>query len=320
MQNLAKQDLPDQDPPDHLAIHPAHDDPRSAYRSAFRRGATLLPRLLCLVERRATGRPGGDPAAPVVASRRNNQAKEPWKGLAGVEHPVEAEFLRPVLLGENILPFCLLSPPEGVIPVVGSTVLDAQGAADHGFAGLNGWMAAAEAVWDANSSERGEMTLTDRWNGRNALAAQFPLAPLRVVLAASGAIPAACLVRQSRAVIEHGLYWFKVATEDEGRYLLAVLNSETTRVVVEELLARGQWGAPQFDKVVFTLPIPQFDRADSLHAELAATAAEAELAAAAVEISDHARIQRARQLTRDTLTVLGISERIDWLVAQLLRG
>ncbi len=156
MQNLAKQDLPDQDPPDHLAIHPAHDDPRSAYRSAFRRGATLLPRLLCLVERRATGRPGGDPAAPVVASRRNNQAKEPWKGLAGVEHPVEAEFLRPVLLGENILPFRLLSPPEGVIPVVGSTVLDAQGAADHGFAGLNGWMAAAEAVWDANSSERGE--------------------------------------------------------------------------------------------------------------------------------------------------------------------
>ena len=180
-------------------------------------------------------------------------------------------------------------------------------------------MSAAEAVWDANA-ERRDMTLTERWNHRNALAAQFPLAPLRVVLAASGAIPAACLVRQSPAVIEHGLYWFEVATEDEGRYLLAVFNSETTRTVVRELLARGQWGAPHFDKVVFTLPIPQFDRADSLHAELAATAAEAELAAAAVAISDRARFQRARILTRDTLVALGISERIDWLVAQLLRG
>jgi hypothetical protein len=319
MQDLAKQDLPKQDPPEHLANHPAHDDPGSAYRSAFRRGATLLPRLLCLVERRAAGRPGGDPAAPLVVSRRNNQAKEPWKSLAGVEHPVEAEFLRPVLLGENILPFRLLSPPEGVIPVVGSTVLDAQGAAISGFAGLKGWMAAAEAVWDANA-QRSDMTLTDRLNYQNALAAQFPLAPLRVVYAASGAIPAACLIRQSPAVVEHGLYWSEVATEDEGRYLLSVFNSETTRTVVKELLARDLWGARNFDKVVFTLPIPKFDRAESLHAELAATAAEAELAAAAVEIPALARFQRARQLTHDALTVLGISERIDWLVAQLLRG
>jgi hypothetical protein len=313
------QDLPKQDLQDHVASHPACDDSGFAYRSAFRHGATLVPRMLCLVERRATGRHGGDPAAPLVASRRNSLAKQPWKSLAGLEHPVEAEFLRPVLLGENILPFWVFRPPEGVIPVVRSTVLDAQGAADRGFAGLKGWMSAAESLWDANS-ERGSMTLTNRWNYHNALAAQFPLAPLRVILAASGAIPAACMIRQSPAVIEHGLYWSEVATEDEGRFLLAVFNSETTRIVVRELLARDHRGAHHFDKVVFTLPIPEFDRAESLHAELAATAAEAELAAAAVEIPENARFQRARQLMRGALASLGISERIDWLVAQLLRG
>jgi len=73
----------------------------SAYRASFRQGATLVPRMLCLVERRKVGRLGGDPTSPYVASRRTGQEKEPWKSLAGVEHQVEAGFLRPVLLGES---------------------------------------------------------------------------------------------------------------------------------------------------------------------------------------------------------------------------
>src|SRR5256886_1292024 len=73
----------------------------SAYGASFRQGATLVPRMLCLVERRKVGRLGGDPTPPYVASRRTGQEKEPWKSLAGVEHQVEAGFLRPVLLGES---------------------------------------------------------------------------------------------------------------------------------------------------------------------------------------------------------------------------
>src|SRR5262249_51164587 len=57
----------------------------SAYRAAFHQGATLVPRMLCLVERRTVGRLGGDPTAPFVASRRSTQEKEPWKSLGGVE-------------------------------------------------------------------------------------------------------------------------------------------------------------------------------------------------------------------------------------------
>jgi hypothetical protein len=64
----------------------------SPYRSAFRDGATLYPRQLCLVERKTMGRLGVDPSAPFVASRRTNQEKEPWKSLSGIENRVEAEF------------------------------------------------------------------------------------------------------------------------------------------------------------------------------------------------------------------------------------
>ena len=89
----------------------------SAYRKAFRQGATLVPRMLCLVERKSLGRLGGDPTAPYIVSRRNNQEKEPWKSLPGIEHRVEAEFLHPVLLGESILPYRVWRPFEGVVPV-----------------------------------------------------------------------------------------------------------------------------------------------------------------------------------------------------------
>src|SRR5262249_1029949 len=61
----------------------------SAYRKSFRQGATLVPRMLCLVERRTLGRLGEDPTAPFVVSRRNSQEKNPWKTLPGVEHRVE---------------------------------------------------------------------------------------------------------------------------------------------------------------------------------------------------------------------------------------
>ena len=87
---------------------------------------------------------------------------------------------------------------------------------------------------------------------------------------------------------------------------------------MEKLQARGQWGAPHFDKVMFTLPIPRFDPANTLHAELAAAANEAEAAAAPVDLPASAKFQRARALVRAALADAGLAERIDALGARLL--
>jgi SAM-dependent methyltransferase len=215
----------------------------SAYRRAFRQGATLVPRMLCLVERRAVGRLGGDPTMPFVVSRRNNQEKEPWKSLGGVEHRVEAEFIRPVLLGESILPYRVFRPVEGVAPITpDGTVLDAQAAANRGYSGLHGWMTAAEAVWNANA-ESGTMKLVERWNYHNELGAQFPLARLRVVYAKAGTLPAACLIR-GQFTIDHMLYWTSPSSEEEGSYLVAILNSETARARRRPTVARPVGRAP----------------------------------------------------------------------------
>jgi hypothetical protein len=289
----------------------------SAYRSAFKQGATLVPRMLCLVERKSMGRLGADPTAPLVLSRRTSQEKEPWKSLPGIEHRVDADFLHPVLLGESILPYRLYRPFEGVVPVTQKgEILDANAAGKRGHSGLRGWMAAGEKMWNENS-ESGKMTLVERWNYHNELVSQFPMAPLRVVYAKAGTLPAACVVRDD-SVIDHKLYWSAVRSRAEADYLAAIFNSETTRYRVASLQSRGQFGARDFDKVVFTLPIPRFDSKTSLHDELADAAREAEKIAAGVELTENVKFQRARRLVRDALAEAGVAQRIDALVARLL--
>ena len=195
-------------------------------------------------------------------------------------------------------------------------VLDAEAAANRGYSDLHGWMSAAELVW--NTSRPSDISLIEQFDYYGKLSAQFPIRHLRVVYAASGTIPAACVLRESAAIIEHAIYWAQVSSENEAHYLAALLNSETVRARVSDIQARGQWGARHFDKVMFTLPIPEFDPAATLHKALAAAAAEAERIAAAFELPEGVKFQRARKLIRDALTESGIASRINELVARLL--
>lgn len=304
----------DAPPPAQVGEH----ERRSEFQRMFRQGATLVPRMLCLVDRKQVGRLGASAAAPLVASHRSSQEKKPWKTLPGLEHAVEAEFLRPVYLGESILPFRSYREFEGVVPALRGEMIDARSAADLGFGGLGNWMREAEELWTERG--RSDMTLTERWNYHNELGAQFPIAPLRVLYAASGSNPAACFLRNANAVVEHGLYWGRPNSENEGLYLVSILNSELTRKRIENLQARGLFGARHFDKVMFTLPIPRFSEANSLHLELAEAAREAELLAAGIEIVDGEPFQRARRTVREHLRADGLAGRIDELVRRLLDG
>jgi hypothetical protein len=288
----------------------------SPYRRSFLNGATLYPRMLCIVERAPVGRLGMNPAAPRVVSRRYGQEKKPWKDAPSIEANVETEFIRPVLFGESILPYRVFRPFEGVLPVThAGKVLNSAEAANRGFTGLHAWMFAAEAVWDQHrtSSE----SLAEQLNHHGKLASQFPIPPLRVVYAKAGSLPAACLIRDE-SIIDHMLYRAAPRNEAEGYYLSAILNSETSRARVAAMQARGQWGARHFDKVMFNLPIPRFDSSEQLHRDLAAAAAEAERIAAAFALPESVKFQRARKLIRDALIESGVAPQIDELVARLL--
>jgi SAM-dependent methyltransferase len=290
----------------------------SAYRSAFRQGAILIPRAFVLVERKSSGRLGNNPAAPFVTSRRSPQEKRPWRDLASLEENVEREFLHPVLLGESILPYRLFASFEGVVPVTPEgRILDRITAADAGFDHLARWMTAAEEQWTKHG--KGKRSFIEQLDYIGQLSSQFPIAPVRVIYTKSGTYPAAMVLRDGLAVIDHMLYWTKPANEEEAYYLTAILNSEATRARIEQYQARGQFGARHFDKAMFNLPIPPFDVSSELHRELATAGAAAEAVAALAELKEGDKFQRARQRIRETLAQEGIGGEIEKLVEDLLK-
>ncbi|MGV0624568.1 hypothetical protein [Mycolicibacter minnesotensis] len=95
---------------------------------------------------------------------------------------------------------------------------------------------------------------------------------------------AAAIVRDTRALIEHKLYWAPTHVESEAHYLTAILNSAPILARVKPLQSVGLYGARDFDKNVFSVPFPTYDNAVSLHVQIAELGKLAEQAAATVDI------------------------------------
>ena len=143
-------------------------------------------------------------------------------------------------------------------------------------------------------------------------------APIRVVYAKSGKHLAAAVVEQREAFIDHKLYWAAVESYAEAFYLAGLLNSEAIRTKIAALQSRGRWGARDFDKLVFELPIPRFEPSDPLHRDLVGAAREADRTAETVELPEGVHFVQARQRIRAALIEAGIARKMDDLVARLL--
>ena len=303
---IGKEDWPSED----------KSDVGSAYRSAFRQGAILIPRRLVLVERESVGRLGGNPQAPRIRGRKGKQDKKPWKNIEPPARPVEAAFLRPTYLGENVYPYRLGAPLEAIIPVIGGEVVSSRGAMTTGATKLAEWLEECEELWDKHG--KGERTFSEQLDYFAQLTSQFPTPPIRVVFAASGANPAATILENDAAVVEHALYWGKFRTKSAAQYICAILNSDTARSLAEKWQAEGQFGKRHFDKAIFNLPIPLFDGSQSLHKDLAKAAKRAEKISGMVEIDEADYFVTVRKRIREALYDDGIGENIDKLVEKLL--
>ncbi len=112
----------------------------SVYRARFKQGATIVPRRFFLMEREMAGRLGNNPAAPRVRGKTGALDRAPWRNVDPPHGAVEVEFLRPVLLGESIAPFRILTLALAVIPVEGEALLDSAGAAHAGHRHLATWL------------------------------------------------------------------------------------------------------------------------------------------------------------------------------------
>lgn len=291
------------------------DELGSTYGERFRQGATLVPRVLLFVD--------DGPANPLLTSRqrsvrshRSVQEKAPWKSLDPLEGSVETQFVRPVLLGESIIPFAVVAPLEAVIPWSKSTgLMDGSDPKIESYSGLAKWWRSAEVTWERYRGAKSTMTLRDQVDYRSKLAVQFPIAPIRVVYTKSGNTLAAAVVK-SDAVIDHSLYWAAVPSMDEGRYLTAVLNAPTLTELVQPYQSVGAFGPRHFDKYVWKLPTPLFDPTDPLHRRLVKLAEKAE--GVTKGVAPAGGFQQHRRLVRNALAAAGVAAELDAAVRELL--
>ena len=176
---------------------------------------------------------------------------------------VEAEFLWPTVLGEQVVPFRVLPADNFVVPLTQKgEVLGGDHPGLDAYPGLAAWMRKAEGLWGEHGGSK--MTLVEQIDHMRKLTQQIPVPGLGVAYAASGMHVSAALVTDPRMIIEHAVYWATVTTEAEGNYLVGILNSPSLTELARPLMSYGK-DERHIDKHVWKLPIPVYDSTNDLH-------------------------------------------------------
>jgi SAM-dependent methyltransferase len=292
------------------------DTARSPYAERFTQGATVVPRMLFVVEDAAASPLGAGPGRRNVQSWRSANEKQPWKSLPPLSGAVETQFIFPMHLGETMLPFRLQRPWEVVIPWNGERLLEPDDDELDEYPGLAEWWRAAVELWNRNrTSER--LSLIGQLDYMRKFRVQFPVPAHRVVYTKGGMYLAAARVDDPRVIIDHKLYWASVDSVDEGRYLTALFNSDSFTLAIRRYQARGEHNPRDFDKYVFRVPFPLFDPQHPVHAEVIAVAAQAEAVIESLEFPPQS-FQANRRWVRKALADAGLAKQLDELVAAVL--
>ncbi|WFE35600.1 N-6 DNA methylase [Micromonospora sp. WMMD975] len=239
----------------------------SPYKPHVHNGATIFPKILFFVETDSGGRLGLGVGRHAVRSARSIMENPPWKDLPALEGVVESEFIRPVLLGETLLPYRILPAKQAVLPLDGATLMTGPDSRLDYYFGLAEWWRTAEATWEAHRNSP-RLTLGEQLDFRRKLTSQLPAPPLRLAYAASGMHVAAAIVDDPAAIIEHALYYCAIDSRAEGHYLSAILNSPALTTLARPLMSYSK-DERHIDKHVWKLPIPRYDDADRTHRRLA---------------------------------------------------
>lgn len=288
----------------------------SPWSDRFRNGATIFPRLLFFVTRQEAGPLGMSAGTAAVRSLQRSNDKKPWKDLPALEGVVETEFIRPVLVGESVLPFRLAETFEAVIPRDPSGLMDGQSDRLDAYEGLAGWWRKAEAIWEEQRSSE-KLTLLQQLNYQSKLGQQFPIQQDRIVYNKAGMHLVAARVSDYRAVIDHKLYWATAASAEEALYLCAILNSAKFTELVRPFMSYGK-DERDFDKHIWQLAVPLYDPSNAAHTRLATLGGELEAAIAKLTLVTGKHFATVRRKLREFIAASEAGREVEALVADLL--
>lgn len=284
---------------------------RSPYGTTPIQGATIVPRVLFMVEEEPVG-PLGRPAGTTsVISARSTLEKKPWSELESFSTPVESNFLHPLLLGSSIVPHRIVWPAATVLPVRNGQLMTAKEISKYPLLAQR-WEKIS-ALW-ASGKKAGSISLIEQIDWQGKLRRQLPAPPTRLLYSKAGNRLAATLCDNPRMIIDHKLYWLPVASRAEAHFLSAILNSDLVAERIGKLQSRGLFGARDIDMLPWRLPIARYDEDSPAHRELASLGEQAAAEAAAVDLGFVTTFTAGRTAIREALIASGTAARIETAV------
>ncbi|MCZ9346871.1 N-6 DNA methylase [Streptomyces sp. TRM76130] len=296
------------------------DHPTSQYAARFSQGASVVPRMLFIVEEsKVANRLGAGAGRISVQSRRSAREKPPWKTEPSLHGIIERQFVRPLLVGESVLPYALRNAPLAVIPWDGNRLLNSQDEQLDLYPGLAQWWREAEARWRAHKGEN-SLGLHSQLDYRRKVSQQFPTPQHRIVHAKSGMYMAATRVSDPSAIVDNVLYWGTASTVEEARYVVAILNSDPFMARVRPLQSRGEHNPRHFDKYIWQIPVPLFDQHNEDHQELARLCAEAENLVNTLDVPQNKEFEDQRRFVREALAETEVGRDINVVTTKIFEA
>jgi hypothetical protein len=215
-----------------------------------------------------------------------------------------------------LLPFRVSEPARAIIPWGNGKLIGSDANAIDAYPGLADWWQQATELWEKNRADE-DLTLTKRLDFMMNLTKQFPLPRLRVVYNKSGMHVVASKLKNQRAVVENGLYWAAVSSEDEANYLCAILNCSATTELARPYMSYGK-DERDIAKHVWQLPIPDFDGSNAVHSELARLGAEADRLVAKLSVDADLHFSASRRHIREALNEAPVMQQLNDIVFEML--
>ena len=283
-----------------------HDDGKfkSPYAELSRRGADINDRRLFFVETAPHKAMLPANNTTNVRPRLSSQDRMEYEGqLNQLEGVIHNDHLLDVYLGECIAPYVALGPLKAALPVHRPTMTiplnhddcedDKHDACRLQVAELHPtmqrrWNNAAEMFREAHKNQAIK-DLYSNMNHLNKLTSQLEY--LQGATAGDGTVriaytqagkPTAAIIRDNHAIVDRKLYQTTCQSEDEAYYVLAVINSDVLAGAATTFMTKGLYGARDFEKHGWKLPIPRYAANEPLHVRLSERGKAAEQECAAI--------------------------------------
>ena len=264
----------------------------SYYHDLVKQGATIVPRNLWFIEFTLHKTLGIDSKRPLVRTSKlvAKEAKKPWKGIT-LEGNIEAEFIYATLLGGDLVPFGFTTIRPVVLPIKSHAssyiLLDVDELRTNGFNYMAEWLEKAQRIWGHKATKRAlnDYPRVIRWlDYLGKLTNQNPNTKYVVLYNTSGTNLVSCVINKDEIrgfkidniiipvrgfVVESKTYFYETNNEDEAHYICAILNSDIVNEGIKPLQPRGLYGERDIHRRPFVLPIPKFDKKNTIHKKLA---------------------------------------------------